>query len=222
MSKLSAGRSLEQVAYGMGIPFATARSIHTQEWGQEKKIITPLVNQRYRFLLDELNQTKYWYQRSWNKINVQFFQSVASITNVQWEYSKYHCVVSAFHKGISSWTGNIIARIWSENPFSMRKITAHELIIAHIFSMFRRNGKLNIYPLSHTQIWEIAEIAAWCMTGLDKKLTRFWPWLSESQLFSTHHNYPQLVKKQVKLGKVYQKVGFHGFLINALKLVESD
>lgn len=100
----------------------------------------------------------------------------------------------------------------------MRKITAHELIVAHIFSIFHNDPKYK-GVLEDNQIWKIAEISAWCLTGLEQTLINFWPWVPKHRLFYTNHNYPQLVDLQILLGEIYPKLKFNDFLDKAINEV---
>lgn len=206
-------------AASMGIDETTAERIGKGKWEDVKKEVNVLVRQRYQLVEKYLRVTHRLYQDSWNDINDIFFRFVAQKTKWGWENKNYQCVVSAFHRGISNWHGNTIARIWTENHFIMRKFTAHELIICHIFSIFRRDQKLN-NTLSDQQIWKIAEVAAWSMTGFESQLLRLWPWLLPQQRFPVNHNYPNLVPLQLKLGEIYKKSKtFDRFLSRSIAIV---
>jgi hypothetical protein len=206
-------------ALSMGFEPKEIKPFINKPWPKAKAVIKEIVKSKYKFLKGELGQTQKWYQESWNEINDQFFKFVSQKTKHAWEFKEYECVVSAFHPGISNWHGNVIARIWAENPFTMRKITAHELIVAHIFSILHHEQKFK-NRLSNQQIWPIAEITAWCLTGLEPALIKMWPWIPKHKLFTTKHNYPQLVPLQIKLGKIYQKSkSFDDYLEKAIKLV---
>lgn len=85
----------------------------------------------------------------------------------------------------------------------MRKITAHELIISHLFSIFEKDFKNE--NLSDKEKWALAEISAWAITGLEKKMLKFWPWISEKEKYPLNHNYPTLYKLQKLLRTKYKK-----------------
>ncbi|OGY42967.1 MAG: hypothetical protein A2Y67_02865 [Candidatus Buchananbacteria bacterium RBG_13_39_9] len=210
---------IENRAKGMKIDLALARKIQRFGKKQGKKIVRQLVEKRYGQILPYLKKVGIWYQQSWDEINEAFFRHLEKKTGYKIKYKKYFCVVSAFHPGISSWGGNKIARIWAENPFTMRKITAHELIISHIFHIFQDDHQFK-NKLKDQEIWKIAEIAAWCLTGKEKEMIKMWPWVPKDQLFPLKHNYPFLVPLQIKLGKVYDSAGsFKKFLNTAVNLV---
>jgi len=211
---------IENRAKGMKIDLALARKIKRLGKKQGKKIVRQLVEQRYMQILSYLKKVRIWYQQSWDEINEAFFRHLEKKTGYKIKYKKYFCVVSAFHPGISSWGGNKIARIWAENPFTMRKITAHELIISHIFDVFHTSPEFR-NKLVDQQIWKIAEITAWCLTGKEAAMIKFWPWVPQELLFPLKHNYPFLVPLQIELGKVYDSAGsFKEFLSKSIKLIK--
>lgn len=175
--------------------------------------------QRYERIGQYLNKTKVLYQKSWDEINDDFFKIAEEITGYPWKYKKYYCVISPFHKGISSWGGNKIVRIWSENPYMMRKITAHELLISHIFTILESDFKE--VRLTNKEKWALAEISAFAICGLEKQMLKFWPWISEKERYPLNHNYPELYNLQRKLKPVYQeKNTFREFLKKAIKKIK--
>jgi len=179
------------------------------------------VKGRYKKVIPSLGKTKMIYQKSWNEINNEFFKTVGRITGYNWKYKIYFCVLSPFHKGISSWGGNKIIRGWKENPYTMRKITAHELIISHIFTIFKKDFQKE--NLSNKEKWALAEISAWAITGLEKQMLKFWPWITEEEKYPLNHNYPELYKLQKILKSKYKKKkNFKKFLQESIRIIKSD
>jgi len=209
-------------ADSMGLELSFAEKVNKSTPEEALKLIESVINQKYEALGDKLETICRWYQKSWDEINDQFFSFVALKTKHEWQFSEYFCVVSVIHPGLSNWTSNKIVRIWSENPFDMRKITAHEMIVAHIFSIFHNDPKYQ-GKLEDMQIWKIAEIAGWCLTGLESDIIKLWPWIPKEKLFYTNHNYPQLVSLQLKLKEVYLKEkDFDKFLDIAINEVKKE
>jgi hypothetical protein len=102
----------------------------------------------------------------------------------------------------------------------MRKITAHELLISHIFTILERDFKEE--NLSNKQKWALAEISAWAITGLENKMLKFWPWLTEEEKYPLNHNYPELYKLQKVLKLKYEKKkNFKGFLKKSIQLLKA-
>ena len=169
--------------------------------------IEKIVSKRYLNSEKYLNLSIEMYQQSWNEINDAFFGRLAEVTKFPIQHKTFECVLSDFHIGISNWGGNRIIRSWKENPFTQRRITAHEIIISHFFSyIYKKHTKIK----DKHKIWELAEIFAFIVTGTDKIMTKFWPWDDSGSY--TDHNYPELVKKQKALTEVYSKKGFHEFV----------
>jgi len=179
------------------------------------------VQVRYKKIYQYLVKSRGLYQKSWNEINYIFFKTTKEITGYSWKYNRYYCIVSLFHKGISSWGGNKIVRIWSENPYTMRKITAHELLISHIFTIFERDFKNE--KLTDKEKWALAEISAFAICGLEKKMLKFWPWISKEKEYPLDHNYPELYNLQKRLKPIYQKrKNFKDFLKKGIKIIRKE
>jgi hypothetical protein len=156
----------------------------------------------YKSSLKYIELTKKLYQDSWDEINNDFSDYIKKETGYDWFYDTYECVVSVIHRGFSNWgRAAKIVRGWQENPYFMRRITAHELILSHYFEIYRRHYSKD-EDLTLNQVWALAEIAAWALTSLTNDVKKFWPWNTE---YYAKHNYPQLVEIQNKLGPIFLK-----------------
>lgn len=161
--------------------------------------------------------TKKIYQNCWNEINDEFSRYIEKETGYKWYYPKYSCVVSTINPGISNW-GNApkIVRWWSENPYLMRRITAHELILSHYFEIYKRNYKKE--GLTDWQVWALAEISAFALTSLTKDVKKWWPWNTE---YYTDHNYPHIVSLQNELKTAFVKrKNFDEYIKKGISLVK--
>ena len=185
----------------------------------DKNVIKRMIDEKYRKLSKYLRKTKPLYQESWDSINKEFFKITEKITGYPWKYKNYFCVLSLFYIGVSNWGGNKIARTWQENPYTMRKITAHELIISHIFTIFEKDFKKE--RLTNKQKWALAEISAWAITGLEEKMLKFWPWITEKEKYPLNHNYPELYNLQKALRPKYEKKkNFRQFLQEGISMIK--
>lgn len=165
-----------------------------------KKVIAQ-IDLSYTTTLPYLKLTKKLYQKSWDKINDEFSKYIEKATGYKWFYPKYECVISVIHKGISNWgIAPKIVRSWKENPYFMRRITAHELILSHYFEIYKRYYQSA--GLKDEQVWVLAEIAAFALTSLNPIVKKFWPWNTE---YYTNHNYPHIVDIQNKLKSIFLK-----------------
>lgn len=179
-----------------------------------------LLELKYSKLKKFLEYSKIEYQKAWNKINDEFSNYVERQTGYKWFYKKYFCVISVVHPGISNWgKAPIIVRWWYENPYTQRRITAHELILSHYFEIYKRNFAK--YKLTNGQIWALAEIAAFALTSLSPEVKNFWPW--DNSGYYTNHNYPQIVKLQLQLKDDFlQRENFNEYIKNGIKLVKGN
>lgn len=202
----------------MEISQASAKKIMSaKSFGQIKNFLGDLTKKRYQGIGHDLEKSKIDYQNSWDKINDDFFKRIVKITNFPIQHRTYYCVVSAFHLGISSWGGNKIVRKYGLDPLRQRRITAHEIIISHFFSLIDTN-----YPniLSKEKTWQLAEIFAFAVTGEDKILKTFWPWDKSGSYIN--HNYPEIVPLQKILTKIYLEKGFGMFLKQGIRKQKAD
>ncbi|MCX6812585.1 MAG: hypothetical protein NTW79_03110 [Candidatus Berkelbacteria bacterium] len=199
---------LKYQSENMNLDFETVKKIsEAKNYESIQGKIEELVKKRYSNSEKYLNLSIEMYQKSWDEINDMFFERLSELTDFPIQHQSFKCVLSDFHIGISNWGGNKIVRSWKENPFTQRRITAHEIIISHFFSyIYEKYPEIN----DKHKIWELAEIFAFIVTGTDKVMTKFWPW--DNSRSYTDHNYPELVKKQKVLTKVYLKDGFQAFV----------
>jgi len=120
-------------ATSMEIGKEFAEKIHNnQRQGEIQEEIKIFVKKAYKKYMPYIEKTKGLYQLSWQEIIKDFSKLVEKLTT-PWFYDKYVCVVTHFNQGISNWNGNVVGRWWKENPYLQRKLTAHEIILAHFF-----------------------------------------------------------------------------------------
>lgn len=181
------------------------------------KKVRSYIEEQYKTSNKYLKLTKELYQKSWNEINNEFSRYIEKETGYKWFYPKYECVISVIHSGISNWgDAPKIVRGWKENPYFMRRITAHELILSHYFEIYKRNYKEE--GLTDGQVWALAEISAFALTSLTKDVKKWWPWNTK---YYTNHNYPHIVDMQNKLKKVFLKSrNFNEYIEKGISLVK--
>ena len=63
---------------------------------------------------------------------------------------------------------------------------------------------------SDKDIWKLAEVYAFAVTGLDKTMKSFWPWDTSGNY--SDHNYPELVKIQKELQGHALKLSIREFI----------
>lgn len=157
------------------------------------------------------------YQASWDEI-IDEFSSIVEKKTSPWFYEEYICKLTHYNMGLSNWDGNVVGRWWKEDALKQRRITAHEILLAHYFSIHRNNYKNS--GLNDKQIWALAEIFAFAMTGLDKDMRKFWPW--DNTGYYTDHNYPEIVDLQLALKSPFLTMkSFEEYVSKGISLVEN-
>jgi hypothetical protein len=175
------------------------------------------VEEQYKTSLKFLELSRALYQDAWDEINDDFSEYIKNMTGYDWFYPEYTCVISVFFGGRSNWGHSPkIARIWKENPYYARRITAYELILSHYFEIHRRHYKEA--HLTDGQIWALGEIAAMALISLTEEVKDFWPWGTE---YSTNHNYPNIVELQNKLKPIFlNRKNFDEYIKAGIELVK--
>ena len=137
--------------------------------------------------------------------------------SVPWFFEEYVCKVTHYNRGLSNWNGNVVGRWWREDAHKQRRITAHEILLAHYFSIHRNNYKDS--GLDDKQIWALAEIFSFAMTGLDADIKKFWPW--DKKGYYTDNNYPEIVELQLALKEPFLKMkSFEDYVEKGINLVK--
>lgn len=174
------------------------------------------MEKQYKTSLKFFKLSQKLYQNSWDEINDEFSKYVEKETGHPWFFKEYNCILSTMTSGMSNWgESNIIARHWKENPYFMRRITAHELILSHYFYIYKTY--YSDENLTDGQVWALAEIAAWALTSLTSDVKKWWPWNTE---YYTNHNYPHVVKLQLKLKEIFiKRKNFDEYIMSGIKLV---
>jgi hypothetical protein len=205
----------DESAFVMNLIFIIDKAYDRRHVTDKKLLVT--FDERHKLLLPYVKKTIPLYTTSWNEIGNQFSEYVTRITGYEWYYSEYKCVLSITRRGVSNWgRAPKIMRTWQENPYAMRRITAHELILSHYFEIYRRNYASH-EGLTDGQVWALAEIAAWAMTSLEPQIKKWWPWSME---YYYNHNYQLLVPLQKKMKVAYlNRRNFDEYMQHGFKLV---
>lgn len=175
------------------------------------------IDNQYKTSLKYIKLSQKEYQTSWNRINDEFSKYIEKETGYPWFHKTYYCIVSALISGGVGGIGHgYIARHWKENPYFMRRTTAHELIMQHFNEIYEKHYKKD--NLTENQLWALGEIAAWSLTSLTSEVTKWWPWNTE---YYTNHKYPKLVELQLKLKKYFLKrKSFDEYIRKGIELVK--
>ena len=75
--------------------------------------------------------------------------------------------------------------------------------------------------LTNKQKWALAEISAFAITGLEKRMLKFWPWILEEEKYPLRHNYPGLYGLQKVLRPRFEKKRkFKTFLKESVEIID--
>ncbi len=141
------------------------------------------------------------YQLAWDKINDVFVTRIKEITNFPWQHKIFKVKLSDTVVGMTSYGHNFVIRSKNEDPFDQCRITAHEILMSHLWSyIYYHFGKLN--KEEEKKFWAINEISTVCILGLDPILNKLWT--PKTKGFSHYlKNYPDLYKLKYKFKKIY-------------------
>lgn len=160
------------------------------------------------------------YQIEWNKINDKFSGEIEKLTDRKWDHDIYDVVVSPFHPGISTNGGDTVVRSAFEDPKGQTRITAHEILMSHIWNIFfdkfpkSKNDSLMHY-------WGLNEITTVAILGLEPTINKLWR-EQEKGYDNYLRNYPQLKPLMNLLKDLYlNKKDFNEYLNKSVEILNS-
>ncbi|MDF1498619.1 MAG: hypothetical protein P1P85_04700 [Patescibacteria group bacterium] len=186
-----------------------------KKFNKNDKLLNKIVKERYKQEKNIIKKSIYSYQCAWDIINDLFSQEIEKITKTGWKYKNYFVILSPFNPGISSRKGNKVIRSCFEDSFEQRRITAHEILMAHIWNILDTNFK---YPAKkEMQLWALNEMTAAAILSLEPSLNKIWGNNYENYL----QNYPILNKQKTKIKSIYlKKKNFLGYLKEGINIIE--
>lgn len=191
--------------------------INAEEFKEIEKFATKYLEKRHTEVADQIQKAKETYQIEWNKINDHLFKNIKGITGYDWAHKEYFVVVSPIHKGVSTMGGNTVVRSAFEDSKDQLRITAHELLMSHIWTVL-----WIIYPESKKdtdmKFWAINELITNAILGLDPAFKDLWT--KKTRGYDQYlRNYPQLEEAKMELKAQYAATSFEGFLAKTYKRV---
>jgi hypothetical protein len=186
-------------AKSMGIPLTTARKFKNKTWKEVQNLSLKLADKRYCKHLGKMKESVANYQKAWNEIGQIFSKEIEKLTGKKWKFENYYVVVSAIHKGTSSRDGNKVCRIFGEDPKAQLRVTAHELLMTHIWHILDTDY---CSALDDYKGWALNEITTTFILSFEEKLCQLWP--SSSRDYKVYlRNYPQLWEPREKLKEIW-------------------
>jgi len=189
----------------------------TKSYEEVKDLLEKVVKERYKKEEKTIDDAIVSYQRAWDEINGVFYGEVEKVTETKWEFSEYKVVVSPFHPGVANRGNNIVIRWLYEDPEDQKRITAHEILMIHIWSIIDNN-----YPEAKSEIggggrfWGLNEVTTTLILGLEPKLNDLWT-PKKQGVDNFLQNYPQLTELKEELKEIYiNKKSFSDYLTQAV------
>jgi len=208
-------------AADMGVGDDLARRIHVaSDYASVAEEIARIVETRHSENSARLEGARSEYERLWAPVLGRFAKVVTSETGHCWFHStpeiQYTDVVSAFHRGVSSWYGNTIATGFNLSPESKLRISAHEIVLSQVFHVIRKYHPQS--EISDWHVWALSELTAvWILS--DPRLRPYWPTFRTSEYFA-HSNYPQLAELEQELAPIYgRRASFRAYADEAVARV---
>ena len=123
-----------------------------------------------------------------------------------------------FHPGVSNTLGNTVY-LWIYDDLDIHlRITAHELLMTHLWQyLFRNFSEKDIYD-NWNKYWSINEITTTFILGIEPKLNNLWS--ERMQGFENFlQNYPQLEEnRDVLVNKYKRRKTFKEYIDYALSI----
>lgn len=213
-------------AQRMGITEEQLNKIYGKKsYIEVKSYIQKIVNKRYSKYDGIINKALESNQRSWDEINEFFSIEIEKITKHKWKFDEYVVVISPFHQGISNRDNNKVIRWAFEDPIEQRRITAHEILMIHIWDIldkeytdyYRKRSDEN--KMLH--LWALNEITTNAILGLEKSLDKLWS--SSTKGYDNYLlGYLQISSLKSELKELYiKKSSFKDYLDKAIALLKS-
>ncbi len=208
----------ENRAKSMGISREELEYILSKKkFNDEDRFFSELIENRYKINKDLINEAVVSYQLAWDEINDLFSSEIGRITGYGWKYDKYFVIVSPINIGISSPGGNKVVRSCFEDPYRQRRITAHEILMSHLWYIFYKNFK--DIKKRGMQFWALNEITTVAILSLESPLNTVWGNNYENYL----RNYPLLANLKFKLKYSYiNKTNFISYLNEGIEVVSKE
>lgn len=122
----------------MNVDPELALAIHdASSYVSVRERVESAVADRYARLADDLTRGRESYESAWAPLRVEFSDRVTSELGHCWIHSEYDVVVSAFHPGVSSWDGHVVAAKFDHGLAKKRRIVAHEIVLSQVFQLLR-------------------------------------------------------------------------------------
>jgi len=177
-----------------------------------------MIGERYAEKTGELENAKREFAALWDPVAADFGRLVAGATGHGLFYDKYVCVVCAFARGASNWSGNKIGVGYHVPEDHRRRLVAWELVLSHAYHIVREHYPVDV--LTPWQVWAFSEIAS-AFVLAEESFRPLWPAYSPPQVHFDR-SYPQLVPLEGRLWPLYNSKGsFKQYLDAAVPILRT-
>jgi hypothetical protein len=201
MSRVADPAGWEHRSRSMGLePSVAARIKAAREPAEVADLLNRVVEARYRWFGARLPALRDEYEREWARLVRRFSDVVTELTGRPWYYRDYVVVVSAFHRGISNWYGNLVA---CDAAFSLefkRRMVAYEVTLSHVFHVVR--SRHAPAAVDDWRVWAFAEVTTVLLLA-DARLAPEWPSAPRPGTYFAGSGYPQLAPLEAELLRLF-------------------
>jgi hypothetical protein len=216
-------------AKSMGISEEQFERIRSaKSFDEAEKCIKEIIEERYKKYGKQIEDALKSYQESWDEISDVFSVRIEAVTEHKWKFDEYLVVLSPIHPGVSNRNDNKVIRWIFEDPLGQRRITAHEILMIHLWDIldesfpehYADHESKKEHDTSFLK-WALNEITAVAVLGLEPELNELWS--SRMRGFDGFlTNYPQLDELKMQLKDIYLKrVDFQDYLRKSMALLKT-
>jgi hypothetical protein len=192
--------------------------VASSSYNEVKSEINELYNTKLLNDKELLLSKRKLYQSNWNLINDIFEQETERIVGMKWKYENYYVIVSLFHRGVSNMLGNTVY-LWIYDDLDVHlRITAHELLMTHLWQFFYKNFPKEDINNNWNKYWSVNEITTTFILGLESKLNNLWSDRMKGYK-NFLQNYPQLGEiRDLLVNKYKKRSSFKDFIDYGLSM----
>jgi len=207
-------------ARSMRVDPAVAKGIHdASSLSEARKLAEKLVDSRFRTDYSAILRSITAFSTLWADFLPLFSAVVVEITQSPWIHSRYTCVISSIHPGLSDWTGNKVAVRYDHSPTSKRRILAHEIVLSNVFHLFR--NRYSRREVGDWHVWAFSEITTVFILD-DFRFRVFWPHFPHPGTYFAQSNYPQLAAIETRLKKLFdERVSYMSYEEKAVSVLQA-
>jgi hypothetical protein len=211
----------EKRAKGMGIPADLAERIGaSKDFAEVRGPLVAWYDARYHEVAPALACARQEFVDLWKPLAKPFADAMAAVTGHAMFHPTYTCVVSAIHRGISSWESNRIAAGFDLDTAAKVRGVAFETAVSHVFHLVRAGHDRN--DLDDWRVWAFSEVSATLVLG-QPAFKSLWPDLTDPAAFflNRYSGYTQLGQLREDLTPIWDgRKSFADYLERSVSILK--